>query len=648
MVMSAHESIPFSSPSITEREIESVLAVLRSKKIGSTEENLAHARQALKLFTEGHDVLLTTSCTSAMELGLRSLELEKKDQWMVPSFTFVSTANVVLASGATPTFIDIEEDTLNIDLNEVEQRMSHAIRGIIPVHYASISCDMNRLIEIAKKQNALVLEDAAHALGARYNNRYLGTMGDFGAFSFHDTKNYVTGEGGALVINTNTYNEKLMTLYEKGTNRQQFLRGEVDKYTWVSEGSSYVLSGILAALLTVQLERFEEIRDARKKRCEQYQKGLQSLVDEGYIRFTKIPEYSTSNYHKAFFLMNDQSRRNALLAHLQSRGIGAVFHYIPLHLSPYAKKHLGTKEGQCPVAERVAESIVRLPLFPHLTEEQCNRIIHEIQLFFHPEYMPQNSVEQKLPTSKNDDTQYFDCSIVVACYNEAPHLHENLDAMIQIMDQMKIRYEIIIIDDLSTDETAERIREYKNLHTNHAIQTIFHTKNMGRGATVTEGIEKARGRIVGFMDIDLEIAASYLPSAIIPLLEGKSDVIIGDRSYVFQCSAWKRYTMSKVYRWLVRNLLQIPSIDTEAGFKFFQRELILPVLKNVKDTHWFWDTEVSVQAYDAGLRVQGIPVLFHRKLNKMSTVKAFHDSKKSLLALIRFARMRKNRNAIHS
>ncbi len=639
--------IPFSSPSITEREIENVVSVLRGGRIASTEENLLSVKRELKAFTAGHEVLLTTSCTSAMELGLGSFDLTKQDRVIVPSFTFVSTANAILAAGGTPVFVDIEEETLNLDLNQVEA-CAQGARGVMPVHYASISCDMDRLLKIAAAQNLFILEDAAHAVGALYKNRYLGTLGDFGAFSFHDTKNYVAGEGGALVINNLQLRERVMCMYDKGTNRQQFLRGEIDKYTWVSKGSSYAMSAILAAVLEVQLQRFEEIRSARAMLCKRYQEGLQRLVDEGHLRFTDIPSYAVSNYHKAFFLLKDALQRNALLAHLKARAIGAVFHYIPLHLSPYALTNLGTRLGQFPVAERVAASIVRLPLFPRLQLDYCDEIIEEVTRFFHPEIS--SSIQQN--SSKDSPEQLrantLDLSLIIPCYNEAPHLQKNLNAILEILDRMQLRYEIILIDDCSKDATAERIREYKILRPNHNIRSVFHAENHGRGATVTEGIHIAYGRIVGFIDIDLEISASYIPSAVLPLLEGKADIAIAERFYRFQLSATKRYLMSKGYRWLVRRFLHTPSLDTESGFKFFRRDMILPILSIVIDKHWFWDTEVSIRALDAGLRIFNVPVLFQRQMNKMSTVRALSDSARSFLALSRFRKIRTQKSSQHS
>ncbi len=634
--------IPNSAPWITDREVDAVAALLRAGRLGCTEANTHAARNMLRQFTAGHDVLLTTSCTTAMELALFAFDLQPTDRVVVPSFTFVSTANAILQAGGTPIFIDIEEQTLNLDLTQLEAVCGQPhVRGIMPVHYAGISCDMDRLMEIAKRRGLFVVEDAAHAVGALYRNKPLGTFGDFGAFSFHDTKNYVSGEGGALVLNNMALKEKVEWMYEKGTNRSQFLRGEIDKYTWVSRGSSYPMSAILAELLRVQLDRFEEICLARGAVVERYRAGLRRLVDEGHIRFTDVPAYATSNHHIAFFLTRDPAVRDPLLACLKEKGIGALFHYLPLHLSPYALSHLGTKPGQCPVTEQVAASIVRLPLFPHLPPQDCDYVIEQVIRFFHPDHAasPSSSVAYGTSAIKSADSS-LDFSLIVPCYNEAPHLHQSLDEMIHLLDGLQMKCEVILIDDRSTDATVDRIKEYLIKHPHHRLKAIFHSVNQGRGATVTEGIREAHGKFVGFIDIDLEIHARYIPSALYVLQTGCADMVLAQRNYKFHILAWQRYLMSKGYRLLTEYLLQTPSLDTEAGFKFFRKDAILPILNQVQDHRWFWDTEVTVRAFDAGLRIHQEPVLFDRKQNKISTVKAFSDSVRSFKALLDFRRRR--------
>ncbi len=631
--------IPNSAPWITDREIEAVIAVMREGRIGATEANLQAAKDALMQFTAGHDVLLTTSCTAAMELSLQCMDLKPGDEVIVPSFTFVSTANAVLEAGGKPVFIDIEDRTLNIDLQQLDKVRTERTRGIMPVHYGGISGDMDSLMQVAAQTGMFVIEDAAHAVGALYNGKPLGTLGDFGCFSFHDTKNYVSGEGGAVVINNPELKERIEWIHEKGTNRSQFLRGEIDKYTWVSRGSSYILSGILAELLRVQLERFEEIKWAREAIMERYMAGLKPLVDKGFIRFTDIPAYATPNHHLAFFLVNDEALRDPLLRFLKERGIGALFHYLPLHLSPFALERLGTRPGQCPVTERVAASLVRLPLFPHLKHEDVDYVIEQVHAFFQPGEKAPTALSYG--TSKTRESgEALDFTLLVPCYNEAPHLHDSLNEILPILDRMELEYEIILIDDCSRDETVDRIKEFLTLHPRHRLRAVFHTQNAGRGATVTEGIRMARGRFVGFMDIDLEVHARYLPAALLPLLRGKADMVLADRYYTFHILAVKRYFMSKIFRSLVQRMLGTPSLDTEAGFKFFRRDAILPVLDKVEDRHWFWDTEITVKALDSGLRIHNEQVLFDRKENKMSTVRAFSDSWRSFKALLKLRKRR--------
>lgn len=623
------------------------MRALRTGRIGTIEENMRAAKQALKQFTGGHDVLLTTSCTTAMELGLHALDLTPDDHVIVPSFTFVSAANAVLQAGGTPLFVDIEEKTLNLDLQKVAAACAeNKVRGIIPVHYAGVANDMDAVRSVAAEHRLFILEDAAHAVGALYRSRPLGTIGDFGCFSFHDTKNYVSGEGGALVINNPAFKERVEYMYEKGTNRSRFLRGEIDKYTWVSKGSSYAMSAVLAELLRVQLERFEEIRSAREAIVMRYRRGLDRLVQEGHITFTDIPAYATTNYHIAFFLVRDLVLRNDLLSFLKTRGIGAIFHYLPLHLSPYALDTLGTHAGQCPISEKVSASIVRLPLYPHLPMSDVDYIIEQIISFFHPEQAPTSaSSDVAYGTSSAKEEDPVDLSIVIACYNEAPHLHKSLDEILHLLDRLQTQYELILIDDKSADNTPDLIKEYMTLHPHHRLRAVFHQQNKGRGATVTEGLMMSRGAFAGFIDVDLEIHARYIPSALVPLQQGRADVVIAERFYKFNIFSLHRFLMSKVYRWLAMSILQTPSLDTEAGFKFFRKSNILPVLRTVEDPHWFWDTEVTIRALDDGLRVEQIPVLFDRKREKASTVRAVRDSWRSLKALLAF-RAKRSRSRV--
>lgn len=631
--------IPHSAPWITDREIDAVQSFLRDGRIGSNADTLRATEDALLPFTDGHRPLLTTSCTLAMELAFHCIDIKPGDEVVVPSFTFVSTANAVLQCGGTPVLVDIEERTLCMDIAAAEAACTPHTRAIIPVHYGGISCDMDKLLNIAKRKEIHVIEDAAHALGARYKGRHLGTFGTIGCFSFHDTKNCVSGEGGAAVLNDQRIIERAELMYEKGTNRGAFLRGEIDKYSWVCQGSSYTMSAVLAALLAVQLSRYEEILHGRRRVVRRYREGLASLADEGHIRFTEIPDYATPNEHLACFLVRETERRDALLAHVQADGIQAYFHYIPLHLSPYGREHLGAIPGQFPVSERAAASIVRLPLFPQMRDDQCERVIESVRCFFHPEL---HSVPGRLPVKDAKMSETFDVSMVLPCYQEEGHFTESLDVILEVLDRTSLRYEIILIDDASTDGTADLIRRYIALHPLRRLRAVFHKKNLGRGYTVAEGFRMAQGRIVGFIDIDLEIHARYLPSALAPLLKGEADMVIAERQYAFHLRMLSRFLTTKAYRWAVHRLLGVP-FDTEAGFKFFRRDRIIPVLEGVRDGHWFWDTEVTVRSHDQGLRIRSEPVLFQRKPEKASTVRLLRDGYQSLAALVRFRKERSQR-----
>jgi hypothetical protein len=498
----------------------------------------------------------------------------------------------------------------------------------MPVHYGGISCDMDVLLKLADERQIHVIEDAAHAIGARYKGRHLGTLGTFGCFSFHDTKNCVAGEGGALVINEPSLHEYAERIYHKGTDRAAFLRGQIDKYTWVSQGGSYSISAILGALLAVQLSRYEEILQGRQRIVRRYRDGLASLADEDHIRFTEKPSYATPNEHLSFFLVRDTGRRDALIAHLQAVGIQAYAHYVPLHLSPYAREHLGTRLGQFPVSERIAASIVRLPLFPQMSDDDCAFVIEQVRQFFHPQ-------------SSGAMLDTVDLSLVITCYREEGHLTESLDEIRRVLDTTSLRYEIILVDDASDDATPDLIRQYIDRHPDCILRAAFHTENQGRGAAVQDGFLMAQGCFVGFLDVDLEIAASYLPSALAPLIAGKADMVLADRQYAFQPRTIARFVATKGYRMLAHLLLRTPSLDTEAGFKFFRRDRIMPLLPQIRDRRWFWDTEVTVRSYDAGLRIHSVPVLFRRRPEKQSTVNLFRDSMRSFSALLRFSAERK-------
>jgi dTDP-4-amino-4,6-dideoxygalactose transaminase len=321
----------------------------------------------------GRRVLLTTSCTHAMELALLALGIGAGDEVICPSFTFVSTANAVLRVGARPVFADIEDRTLGLDPADVERRISPRTVGLLPVHYAGVAADMARLLDLARDRRLRVVEDAAHGLGASFRGRPLGTLGDAGCFSFHETKNVTCGEGGAVTFGDAEVAERAEVIREKGTNRSAFLRGEVDKYTWVAEGSSYVLSDVLAAMLDAQLDKLEEIQARRARVASRYREELGAWAQAHGARLPPIDGEREGNDHLFYLLLPDEETRDRCLAGLRARGVMAAFHYVPLHSSPHGRR-LGMT-GELPVTDRVARTLVRLPLHPRLSEEDVERVV---------------------------------------------------------------------------------------------------------------------------------------------------------------------------------------------------------------------------------------------------------------------------------
>ncbi len=321
--------------------------------------------------------LLTTSCTHALELAALLLDLKPGDEVIMPSFTFVSTANAFVLRGATPVFGDIRADTLNLDEKNLPSLVTSKTRAIVPVHYAGVACEMDAILEIAHKKNLAVIEDNAHGLFGQYRGRLLGTFGCFSTLSFHETKNVTCGEGGALLINEERYIDRAEIIREKGTNRSSFFRGEVDKYSWVDLGSSYLPSDILAAFLLAQLEAWQEIQAARPRIWQTYYDGLNEWADRDGVGLPFVPSHCVQAYHMFYLLLPSLKYRQALISHLRSRGILAVFHYLPLHLSEYGRRW-GGKPGDFPVTEDVSDRLLRLPFFFSLTEAEQAQVIEAV------------------------------------------------------------------------------------------------------------------------------------------------------------------------------------------------------------------------------------------------------------------------------
>ena len=360
--------IPFNRSDIQGNELEYLKQAIDNGHISGDGIYTKKCSSLLELELGVEKVLLTTSCTHALEMAAILLDIQPGDEVIVPSFTFVSTVNAFVLRGAKPVFIDIRPNTLNMDENQLGGLVTEKTKAIIPVHYAGMGCEMDIIMNIANKYDIPVIEDNAHGLFGKYKDRYLGTFGTFATQSFHETKNFSCGEGGALVINDKDYIERAEIIREKGTNRSRFFRGEIDKYSWVDIGSSYLPSDILAAVLYAQLEKRELIQAKRKKIWEHYNEKLDAWTNENDIRLPIIPEYCDQPYHMFYLLMPTLEKRNLFIQHMKKNGIMAVFHYLPLHLSEMGK-NFGGKIGDCPVTENISDRLVRLPFYNDLDIE---------------------------------------------------------------------------------------------------------------------------------------------------------------------------------------------------------------------------------------------------------------------------------------
>lgn len=364
--------IPFSKISITDKEINNILDCLDSKKICGDGKYTKLVNEWFKNYI-GEEILLTTSGTSALEMAAILAGIKEGDEVIVPSFTFTSTVNSVALRGAIPVFIDIDPKTMNMDVSLIEEKITKKTKAIIPVDYAGIICDMDKIMSIAKKHNLIVIEDAAQAVGSYYKGIPAGLVGDYGCYSFHETKNYTMGEGGAIIIKNQDKYLEAEILREKGTNRSQFLKGMVDKYTWHEIGSSYLPSDILAALLYGQLERFDEIMAKRKKVWNYYNTRLEHLEKEGKLIRPFIPKECEHNAHMYYLILRTSTERDEMISEFKKNEIVAPFHYIPLHLSPVGKR-FGYNEGDLPKTEEYASRLIRLPLYPDISDEEMEKV----------------------------------------------------------------------------------------------------------------------------------------------------------------------------------------------------------------------------------------------------------------------------------
>lgn len=380
--------IPFNKPYIAGKELH---YIAQAVTLGNISGDGEFARRSAAIMEERfgiHKVLLTPSCTAALELSAMLLEIQPGDEVIMPAYTFVSTANAFLRMGAKPVFVDIRPDTLNLDERLIEQAITEKTKAIVPVHYAGVACEMELITTIAEKYNLKVIEDAAQGVNSQYNGQYLGSIGELGCFSFHETKNFICGEGGAICLNSEELVDRAHILRDKGTNRQAFFQGLVDKYTWCDIGSSFVLSELNCAFLYAQLEMFDDITNRRQQIYDIYYQSLLPLEQDQQLRLPCVSEDCISNHHMFYVLLPNKTIRDGLMNHLKQLQIHAVFHFVPLHTSPMGEKW-GYKSGDLPVSEQAGDCLLRLPFYYEITAEEQNRVINEIQNYL-------SNVTQKL------------------------------------------------------------------------------------------------------------------------------------------------------------------------------------------------------------------------------------------------------------
>ncbi|WP_245844173.1 dTDP-4-amino-4,6-dideoxygalactose transaminase [Nibricoccus aquaticus] len=373
-------NLPFNRSSLAGRELEYINLTLEAGQIAGDQLFSKKCHKLLEDVLGTKRALVTTSCTHALEMTAILLDIQTGDEVIVPSFTFVSTANAFVLRGARPVFCDVRHDTLNLDEAKLEELISPRTKAIVVVHYAGVSCAMDEINAIAARHGIPVVEDNAHGLFGKYKGRWLGTIGALATQSFHETKNITCGEGGALLINDHRYAERAEIIREKGTNRANFFRGQVDKYSWVDVGSSYVMSDVLAAFLYAQLERWEDIQGKRRLLWNRYHSELSGWAARNGVTQPTVPSYCEQAWHMYYLLLPSLQSRQALIAHLKAHGVLAVFHYLPLHLSQYASRW-GGKKGQCPVTEDVSDRLLRLSFYNTLTQDDQSRVINAVQKF---------------------------------------------------------------------------------------------------------------------------------------------------------------------------------------------------------------------------------------------------------------------------
>lgn len=373
--------VPFNKPFIAGKELYYIAQAVTFGQLAGDGHFTKACAELLENRFGIHKLLLTPSCTAALEMAAMLCDIGPGDEVILPSFTFVSTANAFVRLGAKPIFVDICPDTLNLDETRLDAALTPRTKAIVPVHYAGVACAMDPILDFARRHHLDVIEDAAQGVNAFHGQRALGTLGRLGCYSFHETKNYICGEGGALCVNDPELVERAEIIRDKGTNRKQFFRGAVDKYTWVAVGSSYVPSELCSAFLFAQLEHLDAISERRRRNYAYYLEHLRPLEAAGILRLPRLPDDCRSNYHLFYLLLADQRTRNDLLSYLRGRGVETVFHYIPLHSSPMGRG-FGYQPEDLPVTESVSGRLLRLPFYHDITEEEQAYVVQCLAEYF--------------------------------------------------------------------------------------------------------------------------------------------------------------------------------------------------------------------------------------------------------------------------
>ena len=609
--------IPFDKPSILGPEVAYVTQAIRTGRIGS---DGAFTQRCARVLEERFGVLkalMTPSCTAALEMAAMLCEVGPGDEVIMPSYTFVSTASAFVRLGARPVFVDIRPDTLNMDESRIAEAITPRTRAIVPVHYAGVGCEMETILEVARRYGLWVVEDAAQGVNAFYRGRALGSIGHLGTYSFHATKNITCGQGGALMCNDPALIRRAEILRDKGTNRAQFFRGEVDKYTWVDVGSSYIPSEVNCAFLLAQLERMDEIKRRRSQVIQYYRERLRPIENAGLLRLPVIPAGCQSHDRMFFMILNSAAERDGLIAHLKRRGIGATFHFVPLHTSPVGAR-LGYREGDLPVTESLSGPAAAAPLLHRLDRGgagACRGACHGVPPrcpasrcpgpFVSPSdgCRPGGGGPVMNPGSHDDGRAEPELSVVVPAYRSADCLEALADAVARALRPLGRPYELILVNDGSPDATWRVIEAL--CRSRPEVVGVDLMRNFGQDNAIMTGLRLARGAVVAIMDDDLQHDPADMP-AMVARLEAGADVVYAD-FLVKRQHAWKNlgsWFNGKVAEWV----LDKPRGVYLSPYKVMRREVLELICRYDGP-----DPYVDGLLFQVTSRFDRVPVEHHRR-----------------------------------